>query len=78
MKQLNKSLRKSISRASCSSVKQLNNFYVEVDESDFVFPGSLPSTGKIYVYQIEASLADKTSRKFNDLFYECVECASPL
>ena len=24
-------------------------FYAEVDESDFLFPGSLPSTGNIYI-----------------------------
>ena len=24
-------------------------FYAEVDESDFLFPGSLPSTGNIYL-----------------------------
>ena len=28
-----------------------------------------------HLYQIEADLADKTSGKFDDLLYECVECA---
>ena len=56
VKQLNICMRKSISRASCSSVKQLNNFYAEVDESDFVFSGSLPSTGNMYIRLKPASL----------------------
>ena len=31
-------------------------FYAEVDESDFLFPGSLPSTGNIYIGLKLASL----------------------
>ena len=31
-------------------------FYAEVDELDFLFPGSLPSTGNIYIRLKPASL----------------------
>ena len=34
----------------------IEQFYEEVDESDFLFPGSLPSTGNIYITLKPASL----------------------
>ena len=37
-------------------MKQLNNFYAEVGESDFLFPGSVPSTGNINIRLKPASL----------------------
>ena len=37
-------------------VKQLNNFYAEIDESGFVFSGSLPASGNIYIRLKPASL----------------------
>ena len=53
----------------------LETSVLEVNESGLVFSGSLSASGNIY--QIEACLTDKTSGKFDDLLYECVECAFP-
>ena len=50
--------------------------YAEVDESDFVVSGSLPSTGNIYIRLKPVSLIKLLESSM--VFYECVECAFPL
>ena len=49
-------MQKSLSRAFCSSVKQLNNFFVEVCKSGFLLSGSLAASGNFYIRLKPASL----------------------